>query len=166
MARPFSTLCFTLVMALPAAWRQALPSTRLVQKLRAPERPLLETRQVLMQLPLHFATLKTTCNISSLACPALKATKMSNRSPGVEQEPRGKQCSFICMRRFTWVEALRADGGAVHDGVAAVQLVLVVQRLQALLREVVAAIHNPPAMCKHRRSSSGGSGNGRSRLVS
>lgn len=35
--------------------------------------------------------------------------------------------------------------GAVHDGVAAVQLVLVVDLLDALLGEVVARVDDPPA---------------------
>jgi len=44
------------------------------------------------------------------------------------------------------VEPFGADLGAVHDGVAAVQLVGVIQLGHALLREIVPAIYQPPVL--------------------
>ena len=46
---------------------------------------------------------------------------------------------------FAWVEPLGADLGAVHDRVAAVELVRIVQLVHALLGEVVPAVYEPPA---------------------
>jgi len=45
----------------------------------------------------------------------------------------------------TWIQALRAHAGAVHDGLAPVQLVRVVQLLQALARGVIPAVNDPSA---------------------
>ena len=46
------------------------------------------------------------------------------------------------------VEALWADLGTVHDGVTSIQLVGIIQLLDALLCEVITAVHNPPASQK------------------
>ena len=43
------------------------------------------------------------------------------------------------------VEALRAHTGAVHDGLAPIQLVGIINLLQALLCELVPAVNDPPA---------------------
>ena len=43
------------------------------------------------------------------------------------------------------IEALGADLGTVHDGVTSIQLVRIIQLLDALLCEVITAVHNPPA---------------------
>ena len=45
--------------------------------------------------------------------------------------------------RLAWVEAFGAGLGAVHDGVAAVELEAVVQRLQTLLGLLVSRINDP-----------------------
>lgn len=44
------------------------------------------------------------------------------------------------------IEALGARLRAVHDGLAAVQFVGVIQRCQALCREVIATVDDPPAI--------------------